>query len=142
MTVFVRYQEDGSVAIRSPYDEAFLADFKRSIPWRHRQWDAEQKHWWVDWRFAKDAELLCEDWFDDVTVVLFERPVPPPPPPPPPQNHGPWETLYLIPTAPARIVDTVYRELMRMHHPDKGGNVLLCQRINAAYAALTKREKR
>src|SRR5262249_59318111 len=76
--VFVRYQEDGSITIRSPYDQDFLEDFKRSIPWRHRRWVADEKHWWVDWRFAKDAEVLCRDWYDDVKVILFRRDDEPP----------------------------------------------------------------
>lgn len=141
MTVFVRYQEDGSVTIRTPYSEAFKDDLKASIPFRHRTWQPEEKLWWVDWHFAKDAEALCKDWFEDVKVILYRRDDEPP-------RSGagngaglgkpvePWASLNLLPTAPPEQVESSYRTLMKLNHPDAGGDTLTAQKINAAYAAL------
>lgn len=139
MTVFIRYQEDGSITMRSPYSESFVEDFKRSIPWRSRKWHGEEKHWWVDSRFARDAEVLCKDWFEDVTVILYRREDEQRAAPPnsaPPRSYGPWETLGLLPDRHPLVVEAVYKALMKVHHPDLGGDTATAQAINDAYRKL------
>lgn len=140
MTVFVRYQEDGSVTIQTPYNQAFIDDLKASIPFRHRSWRPDEKLWSVDAIYAKNAEDLCKDWYEDVHVAYFERQRQQS------QNSTgtpsrpvePWATLHLLPTAPKPLVRAVYLELMKIHHPDKGGDTAITQKINAAFDELRK----
>jgi hypothetical protein len=116
MTVLVRYQEDGSVTIRSPYDAAFCADLKRTIPGRWRRWRAEDRVWWIHQRCAEDAIALCRSWFHDVEIILyrrdresFDRDH---------DSHGdPYAVLHLRPTAPWELVEAAYQILAA--HPDR-----------------------
>lgn len=41
--------------------------------------------------------------------------------------------LHLLPSAPAGVVQAVYRQLAKQHHPDKGGQKEAMQRLNKQY---------
>ena len=49
-----------------------------------------------------------------------------------------FATLYLTPAAPPELVKHVYKFLARVNHPDHGGELRTMQKINSAYALLTK----
>jgi curved DNA-binding protein CbpA len=46
--------------------------------------------------------------------------------------------LWLRPGAPWPVVKAVYRSLAAVHHPDRGGDPVKMQEINAAYAVLRR----
>lgn len=52
--------------------------------------------------------------------------------------RGAWEALYLMPGAPLEVVKAAYRALAQLYHPDKGGETVRMQEINAAMSELVK----
>ena len=47
-----------------------------------------------------------------------------------------FSILYLLPSAPKAIVDAVWKQIIKMHHPDKGGDADEFQRYKSAYYRL------
>ena len=132
---FVRWQEDGSVVIRTPYHGGFVAELKDSINHRQREWRPEEKVWWVDWAAADDAVAIVRDWFPNVQEILFARTVPPPPR----RDDPAYVPLHLRETAPWPLIEGAYKILARLHHPDRGGDTTTMQGINRAYDDLKAR---
>lgn len=59
---------------------------------------------------------------------------------PPPHPYGnDYALLHLRDTAPRAIVDAAYRVLVKMYHPDKGGDSDKLRGINEAYHRITKK---
>lgn len=55
----------------------------------------------------------------------------------------PWRELGVSPLDPESVIRERYRELARLHHPDRGGDPIKMQRLNEAYErVLTHREER
>jgi hypothetical protein len=50
-----------------------------------------------------------------------------------------FKELFLLPEAPLRVAKAVHKELVKVHHPDTGGDVEKMKRVNAAYDAIEKR---
>lgn len=48
-------------------------------------------------------------------------------------SGGPYDTLYLLPSAPLPVMEAVYRALVKLYHPDAGGDTQKMARINAAW---------
>jgi DnaJ-class molecular chaperone len=49
-----------------------------------------------------------------------------------------YAALHLLPGAPMPVIKAAYRALALIHHPDKGGSTRPMQRINAAFALLSR----
>ena len=47
-----------------------------------------------------------------------------------------YQVLYLMPGAPPEVIQSVYRVLAKMHHPDLGGSTAVMAEINDAYRYL------
>jgi hypothetical protein len=43
-----------------------------------------------------------------------------------------YATLHLLPGAPAEVVNAAHKALVKLHHPDRGGDTATMQAINAA----------
>ncbi len=59
----------------------------------------------------------------------------------PPREHRPkpidaYQTLHLLPTAPAAVIKAAYKALAVLNHPDHGGDTAAMQRINDAFRKL------
>ncbi len=52
----------------------------------------------------------------------------------------PCRVLYLLPDAPPEVVRAVHRTLVKLHHPDVGGDLITMQRINDAADQLQRKE--
>jgi DnaJ-class molecular chaperone len=55
-----------------------------------------------------------------------------------PSPSEPYEVLGVKAHAPWADVESRYRQLAWLYHPDTGGNVVTMQELNAAYAAIKK----
>lgn len=53
-------------------------------------------------------------------------------------SSGPWAILHLANDAPPELVEAAYRALVKLHHPDRGGNADRMKAINAAMDQLRK----
>tara|TARA_B100000579_G_scaffold207706_1_gene169650 strand:+ start:1126 stop:1767 length:642 start_codon:yes stop_codon:yes gene_type:complete len=56
-------------------------------------------------------------------------------------NKDPYQVLKVNPNAKLEEIKKAYRELVKIHHPDKGGDAELILEINGAWEILKKRHK-
>jgi len=49
-----------------------------------------------------------------------------------------YSALYLLPTAPFAVVQTVFRSLVKIHHPDHGGDEEQFRKLQAAYEVISE----
>lgn len=59
-----------------------------------------------------------------------------------PFTHPDFSTLHLLPDAPIEVIDAVYKALVKLHHPDRGGDTRRMQAVNAAVDSVRKRVQR
>lgn len=57
--------EPGGLALRTPYDTAFVQDLKASIPTVGRTFDRERKLWIIDEQYARQTAQLVERYFEE-----------------------------------------------------------------------------
>ncbi len=53
-----------------------------------------------------------------------------------------YQVLQIRPDAEPAVVKAAYRALIKIHHPDRGGDTRLADRLNAAYAVISDSEQR
>ena len=53
------------------------------------------------------------------------------------KEDSPWDILGIIKNATLNLIKKAFRELMKIHHPDKGGDIERAKKIIAAYVYLT-----
>lgn len=119
----------GRIWLWTPYNADFVDDLKRSIHARFRKWDAENGVWRIHIAH-RDAAVDCMlRHYDDVAQVpaaellmLGDAD----------DDQGDYAALHLLPSAPPELVKAAHRCLAKLAHPDKGGDVVTMQRINAA----------
>ena len=73
-----------------------------------------------DW-FVHESEVDAVKQLHNPTIPLASNP------------DTDYSTLHLLPTAPAEVVDAVWRKLAQLHHPDKGGSQADFLVYSAAY---------
>ena len=56
-------------------------------------------------------------------------------------SHEPYQILKVHPSAKLEDIKKAYRELVKIHHPDKGGDPKVMLEINAAWEILKKKHK-
>ena len=88
---------------------------------RHRRWEPERKAWLIDVGSWPLAERVFQEF--GMLEGVFTPDVA-------------WRTLYLLPDAPASVVDAAFKALAKVHHPDHGGNEKRMRDINLAYERL------
>jgi hypothetical protein len=112
----------------------FIHAYSRSYEPATRKWvideDAyDQLFQWLDYAHAELGARV--EWQTPSDRKREE------PPPRPRQTPGdPYQTLHLLPSAPAELVKAAYRVMAALHHPDHGGDTDAMQRINDAYRRL------
>jgi hypothetical protein len=142
----------GFLRYRFPFDQALIDRIKARIPKHARAYRPEAKAWDVRPGYAEVMRDLIYIYFG---VVL------------PPDEHEleeelhhlrdevaalraqlqqavivpePCRVLYLLPGAPPEVVRAVHRTLVKLHHPDVGGDLITMQRINDAADQLQRKE--
>jgi hypothetical protein len=138
MKAYVYEEKHGDIRIKTPYLAAFVEALKVGIPWDDREWRPETKTWIVGVSSAKQAIAITQRFFAEVEIIKFTDQY---------QQSGfggstqakaadPYATLHLLPTAPIQLIDSAYKCLARMNHPDHGGDTAVMQSINGAYDRL------
>lgn len=138
MRVRLTLETDDAVAMKSPYDRAFVEGLKQALPWDGRSWDAQRKLWLVSPLYVRDLlaylRQVGAEIQDDrpvaVTVV--------PPPPMPPELREAFDVLYLAYTAPLCVAEGSYRALSKHYHPDKGGDPHAFHCVNDAMTTIRR----
>jgi len=136
---FVRWFADDADAWRQ-----ILDDFKAAFP-RHgdKNFHPATKEWsipgykrpalgaWLRANFALDAIQWLDDEDDDRQDA-----------PQGPRTSGldqAFATLHLLPTAPPEVVQAAHRALVKLHHPDHGGDHDRAVAVNTAIATIRAR---
>lgn len=56
------------------------------------------------------------------------------------ETSDPYRVMHLLPSAPPAIVDSVFKALAKIHHPDKGGDPEEMKKVNEAYERIKSRQ--
>ena len=112
---------DGRIAMESPYDANFLAQFKAAITWGGRAWDAASKRWLLSPLAVGELEDLCQregitiiDARAVTAVMARDNPYALMPE----DLKAGFATLYLAPNAPLCVAEASYKALAKVFHPD------------------------
>jgi len=92
-----------------------------------KSYQSEQKSYQSEQKSFKSSADNFED-FTDLDPIRKEK-------------DNLYNILYLTPEAPIELVEKVWKMLMILHHPDKGGDTARAAAINAAYQKIKENRK-
>jgi hypothetical protein len=133
-TATVRYLDTGC-EISSFYDDAWLTELKREIPYFARTWEKTRRLWLIDTRYVTVAIEVTKRHFRVVELNARREQQ---------QSHsehartatGAARHGRLLPSAPHELIHSTYRCLAKLYHPDHDGDVDKMQQLNRAYETL------
>ena len=122
MRVRLTATEEGDIWLQSPFDRPFVEALKAAIPWGGRAWDQSCKRWRIQVLYEQELLNLCTQWGEVVDARTQngtqEGETLPVSPTMPPELSDALAQLYLLPTAPLVVAETVWKTLSRYYHPD------------------------
>jgi len=152
--VTVKKTADGfSITLKSGDAEDFkiaIGTLKSYIHPSARSYDPQARQWHVD----LDAQTEFDRWLTYLVTVLGariewrhdeargkesggqQREWPPTGHRKPATREELFARLFLLPGAPQEVVKAAYRELAKIHHPDKGGDTRRMQELTEAFRLL------
>jgi len=147
-TIYIARTYSGfHIKLKSDNPDAFrlcIDTLKSAIAPDMRSYNPATREWFVDedatgrmrrWLDYCRANLYAEvEWLDGEAYADPEAEWTPPPPKP--KAVDPYVTLHLLPSAPPELIRAAFKCLAQIHHPDKGGETEVMQRINDAYKQL------
>jgi len=147
-TIYIARTYSGfHIKLKSDNPDAFrlcIDTLKSAIAPDMRSYNPATREWFVDedatgrmrrWLDYCRANLYAEvEWLDGEAYADPEAEWTPPPPKP--KAVDPYVTLHLLPSAPPELIRAAFKCLAQIHHPDKGGETEVMQRINDAYRRL------
>ncbi len=122
-----------SYRVEFPFDRDVVDSIKSIVPAHSRQYDPDEKCWYISPAYRDVIQELLEAVFIEVEMDS-ERTTYTPPSDRAPRTE--FHVLHLRESAPPELVEAAFRCLARIHHPDRGGDTATMQAINSAYAAL------
>ncbi|MGI8477527.1 MAG: hypothetical protein ACR2OO_14325 [Thermomicrobiales bacterium] len=115
--------------IRFPYSPAVVELIKSSVPASHRSWTAVSKTWTVRDPFIDHIAGVLRRCCGEVIVRDLRQAAAPAAS----QFLDPdFQVLHLLPSAPRELVESAYKTLSKLVHPDRGGDPETMLRINIA----------
>jgi hypothetical protein len=139
---------EGRFIFRFPFDGQVVEQLKSRIPPHARRWNPSTKEWAIDPPHHETMHAMLRahfGWF----------------PPLPTEGPDPevaalraevcrlreqlrqaeavpesYKMLHLQPTAPPEVISAAHKALVKLKHPDLGGNTREMQAINAAFDSL------
>lgn len=131
---------DGMAEIRFTYDQRFVDQLKGVIPPGYRSWNPVARCWIVLSPYVERAETLLRQRFGSVDRFWEAEPSTPPPPDPIRRTDPDLAILHLLPSAPPKLIESAYKCLVKINHPDRGGDHEQTVAINAAIVRLRQRQ--
>lgn len=116
-------------AIRSPYDPGFVDDLKEYIPAGFRRWDREERVWLVKEPYVNDALDICNE-YGQVTLIDQRVPVDVSS-----ARDQEWAEA-MFAAVPEHLRRPAYRALVKVLHPDQGGDKDVFTALQLAYERL------
>jgi hypothetical protein len=126
---------DGSYRVTFPFDRDVVEGIKNIVPVHSRTYDPDEKAWYISPAYRDVIQELLEAVFIDVEMDS-ERTTSPPPSDRAPRTE--YTVLHLLPSAPPELVESAYKCLSRMYHPDAGGTTTTMQELNSAVATIRR----
>ncbi|MDQ3694364.1 MAG: J domain-containing protein [Chloroflexota bacterium] len=108
-----------------------------------RAWEPDKKCWLIASSWVNRVRRLLEQAFGPCRIetpaggtgsAAYE-------PTPIRPSDAALRTLHLLPSAPPALIESAYRCLARVHHPDAGGDTEAMRNLNAAIATLRGYER-
>ncbi len=148
------------VRVKSVDQDVFflvINDLKQRVPPSMRRFDQTWKVWLIQRAaapFLREWVSLAQEAFyatvegDPGPWTQYRKPdwksaydddAPPRGPRAVPSEAEAFAALCLLPSAPAPLIKAAYRELAKLNHPDKGGDVVVMQKVNTAFEVLKGR---
>jgi hypothetical protein len=124
-----QFLEGGAIVFRVPFRREWVDRVKASVPADHREWNPDDKFWIVWPPFAADVLRLTKNTFG----FLSERGNPAA------MADDHFRILHLRETAPIELIETAFRTLAKIHHPDRGGDHATMRQLVSSYEALRER---
>jgi hypothetical protein len=145
--VRIESRPDGRIRFTFPYDADLIDSLKRHIPKYARAYRPDARAWDIrrpydavlrdliearlnvilppdqeEFRRTIEVELLRSE-VERLRTMIAERANIP--------EH--YRAVHLLPSAPPELVQAARRALVKLHHPDAGGDVRTMQDVNAAF---------
>jgi hypothetical protein len=133
----VVYLTTGAARCTFPYSASLVSTIKESVPRGYRRYDPDDHSWTVEPPYAARISQLVQEVYPDTTV--HHKATFGPSDPSTPAIDPDYQALHLLPDAPPELVESAYRCLARLNHPDTGGSTQVMQRLNAAVDAIRSR---
>jgi hypothetical protein len=123
----IRRRADGGAEFAVPYEPAWVARVKALVPTDNREWNPAAKTWTI-WPPHVEAVLaLTMAIFRHIDDVGAAAPAP---------AVDAWRVLHLRETAPPEVIESAFRTLAKLVHPDRGGSHEQMLALTAARDAL------
>ncbi len=137
------------VLLTAPYDAqltpAMVGELKRLIPQHGRRYLPDTREWFIVTAYEVQARAIfrsCWPHFEEDEGQGDGPSTPPRDPRPPLAVDRHYAALHLLPSAPRELIDSAYRTLVKLNHPDRlpvperdsGHRRMIA--INGAYEAL------
>jgi hypothetical protein len=141
---------EGRFIFRFPFDGQVVEQLKSRIPPHARRWNPSTKEWAIDPPHHETMHAILRAHFGWFPAMPTEGPDPeverlraevcrlreqlrraeaiP----------DAYRTLCVLPGAPREVINAVHKTLTKLHHPDRGGDLLTMQKINDAADQLRK----
>jgi hypothetical protein len=129
MVAEIEYLDDGAIIFRVPFRRLWVDTVKQGVPSDHRGWDPDMKAWTVWPPYAETVLVFTRQTFGSVREVNKADQTA--------DDHV--HILHLRETAPLELIESAYRTLAKICHPDRGGDHATMRQINSAYEALRER---
>jgi hypothetical protein len=127
---------DGTYRVTFNYHPGVVDAIKMLVPAGSRRYDPSERAWYVANAYQRIIHELLEDVFIEVETDS-ERTAYTPPSDRSPRTE--YTILHLLPSAPPELVESAYRCLSRLHHPDAGGTTTTMQELNSAVATIRRK---
>jgi hypothetical protein len=127
-----------SYRVTFPFDRIVVDAIKADVPAHSRTYDPDEKAWYIAVAYQRIIRQLLEAVFIEVEMDSERRSTCTPPP----SDRAPrteYTVLHLLPSAPPELVESAYKCLSRMHHPDAGGTTTTMQELNSAVATIRRK---
>ncbi len=124
-----------SYRVTFPFDRLVVDAIKADVPAHSRTYDPDEKAWYIAVAYQRIIRQLLEAVFIEVEMDS-ERTTYTPPSDRAPRTE--YTVLHLLPSAPPELVESAYKCLSRIHHPDRGGAGEKMQELNSAVETIRR----
>ncbi len=114
-------RDNRGITLVTPFNAAFVASLVGLVPGSLRFYDPSTRTWWISNLHANEAIALAKTFF--VVTVTDDRV----------RSYAVGWAAPLFAALPSRLHDQIYRALVKVLHPDVGGDEPAMKALTRAY---------